>query len=137
MGEEAASVLDASALLAYLNAEPGAPIVEEALFRSAFMSTANWVEVLSKLVDTTGDDVDTILGRLRERRISDGLLTVLPLAVDEAESNARLRAATRPFGLSLGDRAALALGLRLGLPVLTADRVWQNLSVGVSIRLIR
>jgi PIN domain nuclease of toxin-antitoxin system len=137
MIDEDASVLDASALLAYLNAEPGAQAIEEALSRPAFIGAANWAEVLTKLVDQTGDPVETILDRLREQKIIDGLLTVLPFTADEAVASARLRPATRPFGLSLGDRAAVALAQRLELPVLTADRTWQEIEAGIPVRVIR
>ena len=44
---------------------------------------------------------------------------------------------TRALGLSLGDRACLALGLRGGLPVLTADHAWQQLTLGVVVQVIR
>ena len=52
-------------------------------------------------------------------------------------SSTRLRSVTRHAGLSLGDRACLALGDRLGCPVVTADRVWASLDVGVAIVVIR
>jgi PIN domain nuclease of toxin-antitoxin system len=65
------------------------------------------------------------------------LLRVVPLNEDDSVTTAQLRSLTRAHGLSLGDRACLATGLRLGLPVLTADRSWANLDVGVTIRLIR
>ena len=50
---------------------------------------------------------------------------------------ARLRTLTRAQGLSLGDRACLATGLRLGRPVITADRGWVAIDVGVTVHLIR
>jgi PIN domain nuclease of toxin-antitoxin system len=50
---------------------------------------------------------------------------------------ARLRSATKKYGLSTGDRACLALALDEGLPVLTADRAWLTLDVGVHIRTLR
>ena len=59
------------------------------------------------------------------------------LTEDDAVSIARLRAATRAHGLSLGDRAYLATGLRLGQPVVTADRSWATIGVGVTVHLIR
>jgi PIN domain nuclease of toxin-antitoxin system len=65
------------------------------------------------------------------------LLRVVPLNEDDSVTIARLRPLTRAHGLSLGDRACLATALRLGRPVLTADRSWANFDVGVTIRLIR
>lgn len=130
-------VLDASALLAYLRNETGAQLVEQALVLSALMSTTNWSEVLSKLVDETGTEVDTILRTLRERGLLGGLLTIHPLTEEDAVAIARLRPLTRQFGLSLAERAALALAMRLGAPILTADRAWQHLSLSVPILLIR
>jgi ribonuclease VapC len=137
MTEQGVSVLDASALLAYLHDEPGAAPVEEALAAGAVMGSANWAETLSKLADRTGEDVDSILRRLQGQGLTEGLLTVLPLTLEDAITIARLRPETRPLGLSLGDRACLALGLRLGLPVLTADRRWHGLSLGIPLRVIR
>lgn len=137
MSEEGGSVLDASALLAYVHDEPGADAVEEALAARAWMNSVNWVEVLSKLVDESGQDVDSILNELRKRGLPGGLLTLLPLTVEDAQAMARLRPVTRAFGLSMADRACLALAIRLGLPVLTTDRVWHEISLGVAVRLIR
>ena len=137
MSDGTPEVLDASALLAYLLGETGAELVEEALASGAIISTANWAEVLSKLVDETGADVDTVLRTLRERGLVGGLLTIVPLSEEDAAAIARLRPVTRHAGLSLGDRAALALALRLDVPILTADRAWSQLSLAISIRLIR
>ena len=62
---------------------------------------------------------------------------VVPFAAADVVPAAHIRAASRSAGLSLGDRACLALAGRLGLPALTADRQWRDLQVGVEIRLIR
>jgi len=64
-------------------------------------------------------------------------LGVIPFDGLQARTAARLRAMTRHAGLSLGDRACLALGDRLGYPVVTADRVWAGLQVGTEIIMIR
>jgi ribonuclease VapC len=128
--EPRARVVDASALLAMLHAEPGAEIVEEAVAESA-ISTVNWSEVyqrsLARGVDVAGlrSDVEAL-----------GLEIVL-FTVDDAEQAAELWPPTRHLGLSLGDRACLALARRLGLPTLTADRSWLDLTLGVQIVAIR
>lgn len=128
------SVLDASALLAYLFDEPGAEAVAEALTGGASMSTVNLSEVLAKLEDH-GISADVALNDLTHRGIVDTIDFVdftLPLA----EEASRLRAATRGIGLSLGDRACLALAKASGLPAVTADSSWAAVP-GVTVRLIR
>jgi len=135
--EAAGTILDASALLAYLRDEPGADIVEQTMGAGALIASVNWAEVLSRLVDGAEQDIGSIVSRLRGRGIPGGLLAVVPLTEEDAVAIARHRPATRPFGLSLADRAALAMAQRLGVPILTADRVWQQVKVGISIRLIR
>jgi ribonuclease VapC len=130
------SVLDASALLAYLHDEPGAEEVAEALAATAVISAANWAETLSKLADV-GHQPREVADRLRDQGVLYALLDVEPLTGDDAATIAELRAATRDAGLSLGDRACLALGLRLGLPIVTADRAWEELGLGLTIRVIR
>jgi ribonuclease VapC len=129
-GEAAACVLDASALLALLHSEPGAEIVEEALERAA-ISSVNWSEVhqrwISRGVDVTGLRADTeALG-----------LEIVPFTAEDAESAGELWAPTRHLGLSLGDRACLGLARRLALPVLTADRAWLDLELGIQVTTIR
>jgi len=121
-------VLDASALLAWLHDEPGGDQVE-ALLEVAVMSAVNWSEVLQKSV-ARGVAVEG----LREDLEALGL-QIEPFTIRDAEIAAGLWEQTRPLGLSLADRACLALGLRLGWPVVTADRAWQAL--GSQVRLIR
>lgn len=124
------AVWDASALLVLLHREPGwerlAPELE-----SAVLSSVNLAEVASRLVDAGGPPAEV-------RKVLEDLdLEIHDLTADLAFSTAELRAATRARGLSLGDRACLALGQALGLPVLTADRAWAELEVGVEIRAVR
>ena len=133
---QSGAVLDASALLAYLRGEAGSEIVEVALGLGAVISSVNYAEVLSRLVDV-GEAPEKADQRLRERGLLDSLLTVVPLGEDDGVTIAQLRPLTRNQGLSLGDRACLATGLRRGWPVLTADWGWEAVDVGVTVRLIR
>jgi len=123
-------VLDASALLALLLNEAGAETVKARL-PGAFISGVNYAEVLTRSIDLGKRQEETIhqIGRLR--------LDHWPFDAEQAVIAASLREATRPRGLSLADRACLALALSRQLPVLTADREWQDLDVGVKIELIR
>jgi ribonuclease VapC len=130
------SLLDASALLAYLQGEPGGDAVREILPAGTNISVVNYAEVLSRLSDG-GEEPEVADRRLREQGLIGALVGLFPLTAEDAVVIARLRSATRSLGLSLGDRACLATGLRLGLPVLTADRQWAAADVGVDIRLIR
>lgn len=123
-------VLDASALLALVNDEPGARQVAKTLPHAA-LSAVNLAEVVSKLCEI-GMPEDEIHSAL------DGLgINVHPFDSEMAYLTGTLRPLTRPHGLSLGDRACLALGLRLGLPVLTTDGAWESIKVGVRIRVVR
>jgi PIN domain nuclease of toxin-antitoxin system len=129
-------VLDASALLAYLRDEPGALVVENALTQGAYISIVNWTEVLSKVADL-GEDPEALSQRLENEGILRNSLEILPLTEEDALLIAQLRPLTKSAGLSLGDRSCLALGKRLGLPVLTADRSWTTFDLGVEVRPIR
>jgi len=130
-------VLDASALLAYLHDEAGAEAVADAIARSAAISAANWAETLSKLAEH-GVDSGRLAGELEEQGLLHGLLEVVPLTAADAVAIAELRPRTRDLGWSLGDRACLALALRLDRPVLTADRSWARLDeLGLDVRPIR
>lgn len=123
-------VLDASALLAMVNREPGAEMVHGAL-AGASMSAVNYSEVIAKLVDR-GQDADEVIAAL------DALpITVRPVDVVQARRAGRLRGQTRERGLSLGDRACLALAIELERPAFTADRGWSGLDVGVEIIMVR
>jgi ribonuclease VapC len=124
-------VLDASALLAVLNGEPGADKLTPGLLSAAASSTVNLAEVQGKLVSIgLGPD------EAWEATLSSGLEAV-PFTAEHARTAGSLISETRAFGLSLGDRACLALGLALRAPVYTADRSWKNLKLGVRIHVIR
>ena len=123
-------VLDSSAVLALIWAEAGEPAVA-AVMPEARISAVNVIEVVQKLVDRDVDDHVI-------RATLDGLeLRVEPFDADQALQAGLLRRATRSKGLSLGDRACLALARSLGLPVITADRAWAELDLGVEVVLIR
>jgi PIN domain nuclease of toxin-antitoxin system len=124
-------VLDASALLAQLNGEPGFDVVE-ALIQSSVISSVNWAEVLQKVIARGIREVRDV----REDLASLGL-QVLPFTEEDAEPTARLWSTSRRAGLSLGDRACLSLAQKLALPALTADRGWAALGLEVEVRLIR
>jgi PIN domain nuclease of toxin-antitoxin system len=124
-------VLDASALLAVLNREAGADKLTPQLLSAATSSTVNLAEVHGKLVDrglSPRDAWEATLSPIRE---------ATDFTADHARTAGNLIAQTRALGLSLGDRACLALGLALGAPVYTADRSWKNLRLGIRIHVIR
>jgi ribonuclease VapC len=132
-----ASVLDASALLAYLNDEDGADVVADAVAESAAISAANLAETLAKAADA-GRDPNEVAADLAEQGLLPGLIDVEPLTADDALMIGEVRARTgRRSNLSLAEQACLALTLRLGLPVLTADRKWAELDLDVDVRPIR
>jgi PIN domain nuclease of toxin-antitoxin system len=124
-------VLDASAVLAILNHEPGAEKLTLELLNMAVTSTVNLAEVYGKLVGR-GLDPDqaweATLSPIRE---------VVTFTSEHARITGDLAAQTRALGLSLGDRACLALGLALKAPIYTADKSWKKLKVSVRIHVIR
>lgn len=132
----AAVVLDASALLAFLQDEPGAPRVAEALLRGACMSAVNWAEVLSILA-RYGAAPEVEADRLLRRHGLAELLEIVPFDARHALDCASLHASTRAAGLSLGDRACLALGRQRRAAVLTADRAWSAVPLKVRVVQIR
>ena len=136
MGEAAGAVLDASALLAFIQGEAGREIVGAAFVFGAVINVVNYAEVLSRLSDS-GEDAATAHRRLQSQGLIGDVVRVVPLHEDDAVVIARLRPLTRAQGLSLGDRACLATALRLGRPAITADRGWASVDVGVTVRLIR
>ena len=127
------TVLDASALLAFLLDEPGKDIVMRAITADTCMSVVNFAEVAS-IYATRGVSAEGIRN----------LATRLPVPLIDMDQDIAIRAAlltpgTRPRGLSLGDRVCLALAGRMGVPAVTADRVWAEIAsgIGITVQLIR
>jgi ribonuclease VapC len=123
-------VLDASALLALLFAEPGAELVADTIADGAATSAVNFSEVATVLVRHQRDPA-AILAPVRAQ------VVVEPFTDDDALTAAAMYPATASRGLSLGDRSCLALARRLEAPAFTAERVWAELAVRVEVRLIR
>lgn len=124
-------VLDASALLAYLQRERGHAVVEPVL-EAAAISAVNLSEVLQKTlaVGVSTDGLESDLETVGVR--------VYPFDAEDAACAAELWGSTRKLGLSLGDRACLALAKRLHAPAYTADRVWAEVKVaGVTVKTVR
>ena len=127
-----ACVLDASAVLALLQAEPGSDAVFSRIEHDACcISAVNVTEVLTRLIDRgmTAHDAEAAFDALE--------LAVSPFDDAAARACAALRPASRAFGLSIGDRACLALAQAQKLPALTADRAWAQLDYGVVIEQVR
>ena len=123
-------VLDASALLALLNAEKGADLVQ-ALLPEAVISTVNLAEVVTRL-SAAG---------MPENEIRDTLallgLETIPFDKEQAFQAGLLFPYTHHYGLSLGDRACLALAQIRAATSVTADRAWEDMDIQVTIKLIR
>ena len=123
------SVLDASAILAALFREPGADVVE-VHHEAGIVSSVNLSEVAARLSDRDVPGIE-----------AQGLLAGLGPAVRPFDENlacmaGALRDATRPYGLSLGDRACFALGLAEGVPVVTVDPKWADDSAAVGVEVV-
>ena len=123
-------VADASAILAALKNEPFTNVDPRSLV-GVTISAVNVCEIWSKLHDDGLNDAQA------HAAVSRMDLRVVPFDAAQARIAARLRSITRQAGLSLGDRACLALGDRLGCAVITADRIWASLDVGVEVLVIR
>jgi ribonuclease VapC len=123
-------VLDASAVLALVHGESGAERVK-AVLPLAGLGSVNLAEVVTKLVERRVP-LDAIADLLQ-----DFDLDLHPFDEALAFDAGALRANPRARGLSLGDRACLALARRLGARVLTADRAWRGLDLGVPVEMMR
>ena len=124
-------VLDATAILAVINGEPGQEKLTPNLLAGALSSTVNLAEVQAKLVswgwsaDDAWEDATT---PIRE---------AMPFTTEQAKIAGSLVVLTKPLGLSLGDRACLALGIALKAPVYTAEKAWTKLKLGIRVYVIR
>jgi ribonuclease VapC len=124
-------VLDASAILAVINREAGYEKLTPQLLASAVASTVNLAEVQTKLVSrrwTPDEAWEDATSPIREG---------LAFTEEQARVAASLAVQTQHLGLSLGDRACLALGISLGVPIYTAEKTWKRLRLGVRIYAIR
>lgn len=122
------TVVDASVVLAWLQDEPGAEVAEPMLMEGV-IGAANWSEVLQKARQHGAP-----AGMVARLLASFGL-RVVPVEREDGERAADLWRAGS--SLSLGDRLCLALGLRLGVEVATADANWLEVEGGPSVRVIR
>lgn len=123
------AVFDSSAILTILNSEPGSEKLSS--LYDSISSSVNLAEVQTKLVARGLDPAvawEATLGAVSEA--SD-------FTVAHAEIAGTLVSQTRSLGLSLGDRACLALAISLSAPVYTADRAWKSLKLPVRIHVIR
>ena len=123
-------VVDASAIIALLVGEPITRF-DPTRLAGASISAVNLSEVLARLQEFGTPESEAIAA------VESLELRVVPFDEPQARIAARLRSITRRAGLSLGDRACLALGDRLGCPVVTADRIWTSLDLGVDVIVIR
>ncbi len=123
-------VLDASALLAYIHGEPGADRVKSVL-DEAMVSAVNLAEAVTKLVSTTGSTERAL------QLVDEVEVDIVDFDQTLAQQTGALVALTRSRGLSLGDRACLALARRENAAALTADSAWTKLNIGIEIRFIR
>ncbi|MCC5636877.1 type II toxin-antitoxin system VapC family toxin [Nostoc sp. CHAB 5844] len=123
-------VVDASAVLALLNQESGSEGILQYIGNAA-ISTVNLSEVIAKLAEASipEEDIRQILWNLN--------LEVIAFNEEQALTAGIMRPATKSIGLSFGDRACLALGIFLNQPVITTDRLWGSLSLGIEIRVVR
>lgn len=123
-------VLDASALLAYLFAENGQQAVA-AQIDACCLSSVNLCEVIARFVR------DGHSAELVYQQIIGAGIEIVPFQGEDAALAAGLVAQTHKLGLSLGDRACLALALRRNLPAMTADQAWSELDLPITIQQIR
>jgi ribonuclease VapC len=124
-------VLDASAILVALNGEAGSEKLTPAIMEAAVSSAVNLAEVQTKLVDYGMNAAEAWEAAL------SSVDKALDFTVAHAEITGSLVSQTRALGLSLGDRACLALGISLGAPVYTADKSWKNLRLPIKVHVIR
>ncbi|MGD0800700.1 MAG: type II toxin-antitoxin system VapC family toxin [Terracidiphilus sp.] len=124
-------VLDASAMLAWIQHERGEEKLTDEILDRAVASTVNLAEAQSKLVKKGRDSDEAweeILSLVQAEE---------PFTSDQAKIAGDLIANTEKYGLSLGDRSCLALAIALNAPVYTTEQLWKNLKLGVPVHVIR
>ena len=123
-------ILDSSALLAFYNDEPGWQKVEPYQGNS-LISAVNAAEVISTLIR------NGIESNKARTAVTEFVSEVVPYDIEQASGTGNLISIGKQYGLSLGDRACLSLGMQMQLPVLTGDIIWQEVDLNVEIILIR
>jgi PIN domain nuclease of toxin-antitoxin system len=129
-GEHGLVVFDSSAILAVLLSERGADVVLPVL-QGGLLSSVNFIEIYTRVITAGAAPVhawNSILSLQCE---------ICPLTETQARIAAELVAVTRPFGLSLGDRACLALAIERDAKIYTTDRIWKTIPLGIEVELIR
>ncbi len=122
-------VLDASALLAFLSEEPGYSIVEKHI-DAVYISTVNLSEVMACLIKKGANEMIIF-------KSAEFVKEVIPFDFKQAQQAASFIKHTQKYGLSFGDRACLALAKSYNASVLTADKIWSKLKLGIDITVIR
>lgn len=122
--------MDSSAILAIFFEENGRELVMPRV-PYALICSVNMTEIITRLIDRGGQPLSA------QTQLEQLALSVIDFDRNLAIQAGLLRDATRHKGLSLGDRACLALAMREKLPVMTADRAWADLDLGVEVVLIR
>jgi ribonuclease VapC len=127
------AILDAAAVLAFLNRESGHAAITDALAAGAGLCTANAAEVIGVLIRRGLTAVEAT------QALDDLPLTLVDVDLDLAQRAGAMEQPTRRYGLSLADRLCLALATRERLPAMTTDRIWAQAGplVDVEVRLIR
>ena len=123
-------VLDASAVLAWILREPGSERVATLMLtENCLMSSVNAAEVVARLADAGRPEaaLRATLSHLGAR--------LVPFDADHATTSGLLRPPTRSLGLSLGDRACLALAIHAQANVITADRPWLKLTQVLNLKI--
>jgi len=127
-------VVDTSAIIALMNREKGFEIVENCIGHTVISSV-----IFSEVITVANRDIFSTPKEKQEGL--DLIKTTFPNIIDFDSKQAEIAAAfdshTKKYGLSLGDRVCLSLAKQLNLPVLTADKIWKKLDLGVKIELIR
>ena len=123
-------ILDSSALLAFYNDEPGWQEVEPYQGHS-LISAVNAAEVISTLIR------NGIENSKARAAVTEFVSEVVPYDIEQASRTGKLITIGKQYGLSLGDRACLSLGMQMQLPVITGDLIWQEVDLDVEIILIR
>lgn len=124
-------VLDASALLALIQDELGSDVIKP-LLKHSIMSAVNIAESLTALQRINISPQESLA------LITDIVGTIVPFDIEQARYVAELQPQVKHKGLSLGDRACIALGIKLQLPIYTADKIWSEIMLDcANIKLIR